>query len=347
MTLVALLSWLAIARAASAHDVPAEMAEAAARFLTSLDERQHAQVSIDFGKEKRTAWHYFPSSMMESRGGRRGLAIKEMSPEQQVLAHGLLNTALSHRGYFQAMTIMALESILHDLEHNNPARDPLMYHVAVYGKPSTSQTWGWSVEGHHLSVNLTLVGGQRFCTTPSFFGSNPAIVREGPFSGLDTLKTEQKLARQLVRSLTAEQRKLALISDKAPRDIITAADREVNGDRFQPPQGIPFEQLDETQRKMLLELIDEFTGKYRPEIVEQVEKRTPIADGAGTYFSWAGGVEPGEGHYYRIQTPHYLFEYDNVQGNANHIHTVWREFDGDFGADLLRQHYEMSGHHGE
>lgn len=345
MALVALLSWLTTAGTVQAHDVPGEMAEAAARFLTSLDELQQAQVSIDFGEEKRTAWHYFPSSMMESRGGRRGLAVRDMSPEQRALAHGLLNTALSHRGYFQAMTIMALESILHDLENENPARDPSMYHVAVYGKPSPNQTWGWSVEGHHLSVNLTLVDGQRFCTTPSFFGSNPAIVREGPFTGLDTLKVEQELARQLVRSLTPEQRKLAVIADKAPRDIITAADREVKGDRFQPAQGIPFEQLDEAQQKMLLKLIDEFTGKYRPEIVEQVNKRTPVADGAGTFFCWAGGTDPGEGHYYRIQTPHFLFEYDNVQGNANHIHTVWRQFDGDFGADLLRQHYETGGHH--
>lgn len=342
---VAMLVWSAAPSKASAHDVPAEMAQAAERFLKSLDEAQLTQVSIDFDKEKRTAWHYFPSSMMESRGGRRGLPIKEMSAGQRALAHGLLNTALSHRGYFQAMTIMALESILHDLENGNPIRDPAMYHVAVYGKPSTKETWGWSVEGHHLSVNLTLVDGQRFCTTPSFFGSNPAIVREGPQAGLDTLEAEQKLARELVRSLTPEQRELAVIADKAPRDIITAADREVKKDQFQPPQGIAFEKLDDGQQKRLLELAGEFTAKYRPEILQQIDERTPIAKGAVMYFAWSGGMEPGEGHYYRIQTPDFLFEYDNVQGNANHIHTVWRQFDGDFGADLLRQHYATSPHH--
>jgi Protein of unknown function (DUF3500) len=343
--LVFLLSWLASAGAGLAHDVPAEMAEAAGRLLKSLDEPQLAQVSIEFGKEKRTAWHYIPSSMMESRGGRRGLAIKEMSAEQRVLSHGLLSTALSHRGYFEAMTIMALEAILHDLENGNPARDPTMYHVAIYGEPSVEETWGWSVEGHHLSVNLTLVDGQRFCTTPSFFGSNPAIVREGPFQGLDTLEAEQKLARQLVRSLTPEQKKLGVISEKAPRDIVTAADREVTKDQFQPPQGIAFEKLNEPQQKMLLGLIGAFTAKYRPEILEQIDERTPIANREGMFFAWAGGVEPGQGHYYRIQTPKFLFEYDNVQGKANHIHTVWREFDGDFGVDLLRRHYETSGHH--
>lgn len=347
VALFALLGCIFSVGAASGHDVPAEMAETADRFLKSLDEAQLAQVSIEFEKEKRTAWHYFPSSMMESRGGRRGLAIKEMSGEQRALAHGLLSTALSHRGYLQAMTIMALEAILHDLENGNPARDPAMYHVAVYGKPSTEATWGWSVEGHHLSVNLTLFDGQQFCTTPSFFGSNPAIVREGPFKGLDTLEAEQKLGRQLVSSLTPEQRKLAVITEKAPRDIITAADREVKKGPFQPPQGIAFEKLDKKQQELLLELVGVFTSKYRPEILKQIDERTPIANRAGMFFAWAGGVEPGQGHYYRIQTPDYLFEYDNVQGSANHIHTVWREFDGDFGADLLRHHYETSSHHAQ
>ncbi len=333
------------APAVHAHEVAVEMAEAADRFLKSLKEAQLAQVSIDFQAEKRTGWHYFPTSMMESRGGRRGLPIRDMSDQQRALAHGLLSTALSHRGYLQATTIMALEAILRDLENGNAARDPALYHVAVYGKPSAQQTWGWSVEGHHLSVNITLVDGNRFSTTPSFFGSNPAIVREGPFQGLDTLETEQKLARQLVQSLSPEQRVLAVIAEEAPNDILTAAEPHVAKERFSTPQGIPFEKLNEEQKKLLLDLVGTFTARYRPEILQQIDEHAPIANGAGMHFAWAGGVEPGQGHYYRIQTPDYLFEYDNVQGSANHIHTVWRELDGDFGADLLRQHYETSPHH--
>ena len=192
---LSLLAVLAIPLAhATAHDdVPAEMVAAATRFLQSLDPSQREQVSIAFDHERRTAWHYIPSSMMATHGGRRGLAIKEMSPPQRVLAHGLLNTALSHSGYLQAMTIMALESVLRDLEGGNPARDPEMYHVAIHGTPSTTSTWGWSFEGHHLSVNLTLVDGQRFAVTPSFFGSNPAIVPSGPQQGLEVLAAEQQL----------------------------------------------------------------------------------------------------------------------------------------------------------
>lgn len=328
-----------------AHDVPAEMAEAANRFLQSLDDQRRDQVTIDFENEKRSFWHYFPSSMMESRGGRRGLAIKEMLPEQRVLAHGLLSTALSQRGYLESMTIMALEAILRDLEGGNPSRDPEMYHVAVYGTPSIKDTWGWSFEGHHLSVNVTLVEGQRFCVTPSFFGSNPAVVKAGPFKGLDTLASEQQLARELVNSLTAEQRKLAVIAEEAPRDIITNADRSVAKTQFQPPQGIAFDKLNTKQQEMLLELVHHFAAKYRTQILKQIAQRMPIVDGRGMHFAWAGGFEPGQGHYYRIQTPHFLFEYDNTQNGANHIHAVWRQFDGDFGEDLLRHHYETSPHH--
>ena len=331
--------------AVTAHDVPAEMAEAADRFLKSMDERQQKQVSIDFNSDRRTFWHYVPSSMLQEQGGRRGLPIKEMSAEQRALAHGLLNTALSHKGYFQAMTVITLEAILRDLENGNARRDPEMYHVAIYGKPATKHTWGWSFEGHHLSVNVMLVDGQRFSVTPSFFGSNPAIVQGGRFEGMETLKAEQQLARQLVQSLTPQQRQLAVIAQEAPRDIITRADRKLSRSQFQPPQGIPFEKLDARQQKMLLDLVRQFAEKYRRQILDQIAERNPIFEGRGMHFAWAGGFDSGQGHYYRIQTPHFLFEYDNTQNNANHVHTVWREFDGDFGADLLRHHYETSPHH--
>jgi hypothetical protein len=330
-----------------AHDVPGEMASAADRFLKSLDDEQRQKASIRFDDEKRTFWHYFPGSMLEEQGGRRGLPIKEMSAEQRALAHGLLNTALSHQGYLQAMTVITLEAILRDLEDGNPRRDPEMYHVAIHGTPSTKDTWGWSFEGHHLSVNLTLVEGQRLCVTPSFFGSNPAVVQTGRFEGLETLASEQQLARELVGSLTPQQKKTAVIADKAPRDIITAAERQVSKSQFEPPQGIPFEKLDARQQEMLLNLVRQFAGKYRTQILDKIAERTPIIDGKGMYFAWAGGFEPGEGHYYRIQTPHFLFEYDNTQNDANHVHTVWRQFDGDFGVDLLRRHYETSPHHGK
>ena len=326
-------------------EVAGEMAGAARRLIASLDDGQRERVTIDFESPERTFWHYFPSTMLESRGGRPGLPIKEMTPEQRVLAHALVSTALSHKGYRQSMTIISLEAVLRDLENGNSARDPQLYHVAVFGEPSTEKTWGWCFEGHHLSINVTLVDGQRFRVTPSFFGSNPAKVRQGRLEGVEVLAVEQHLARRLVRSLSPEQRKAAVIAAEAPRDILTGADRKVDRGRFQPPQGIPFEKLDQRQRKMLFELVNEFAAKYRPPIVEQIDGRTPIADGRGMHFAWAGGFEPGRGHYYRVQTPEFLFEYDNTQAGANHIHAVWRQFDGDFGDDLLGAHYESAHHH--
>lgn len=330
---------------ARAHDdVPAEMVAAATHFLQTLDENQREKVSIPFDSDRRQAWHYIPSSMMDAHGGRRGLPMKDMSPQQKLLAHGLLNTALSHPGYLQAMSIMALESVLRDLENGSPARDSEMYHISVHGTPSTSETWGWSFEGHHLSVNVTLVDGQRFAITPSFFGSNPAIVPGGPQQGQQVLAAEQNLARELMRSLSDDQRKLAVIAEQAPTEIITGADRKVLRERLEPPQGIPFAKLNGQQQKQLLALVDLFSAKYRRPIIEQIEQRGPIASGQDMYFAWAGSWEPGHGHYYRIQTPQFLFEYDNTQNNANHVHTVWRQFDGDFGEDLLLKHYQTSKH---
>jgi len=345
--LLSLLLGSSLARSAPvlADDVAVEMAAAADRLIMSLDDEQRERAVLDFESPKRTFWHYFPSTMLESRGGRPGLPLKEMTPEQRMATHALLSTALSHKGYQQATTIVMLEAVLRDLEDGNPMRDPQLYHVAVFGEPSTEKTWGWCFEGHHLSINLTLVDGQRFCVTPSFFGSNPAKVKQGRFQGVEVLATEQNLARRLVRSLSPEQRMSAVIAAEAPRDVLTSADRNVSQDRFQPPQGIPFEKLNGQQQEMLIELVGEFAAKYRPPIIDQIDGQTPIGDGPGMHFAWAGSFEPGQGHYYRIQTPDFLFEYDNTQDGANHIHAVWRQFDGDFGDDLLRVHYETSQHH--
>jgi hypothetical protein len=336
---------LAVSASVRAHDPAEEMAEAANRFLASLSPGQRGKAKFDFGSDKRDFWHYVPDKFIKPDGRRHGLMIGEMKPQQRLLAHGLLSTGLSHKGYLQSVTIMTLESILHELENENPIRDPELYYVSIFGKPGKDATWAWRFEGHHLSVNFTLVNGRLFSVTPSFFGTNPAQVKEGPLKGLQVLAVEQQLARQLVKSLSGKQKEIAIIAAKAPRDIITGQERRFNKGAFLPPQGIPFDQLNPNQQEMLLKLVNEYAAKYRSPILEQIDERTPIADGRKMYFAWTGGVEPGQGHYYRVQTPTFLFEYDNTQNNANHIHAVWRQFDGDFGEDLLKKHYETSPHH--
>ena len=223
---------------------------------------------------------------------------------------------------------------------SGPVRDPERYFVSFFGTPGPKGTWGWRVEGHHLSLNFTLANGQSLSVTPSFFGSNPGEVREGPRRGLRVLAAEEDWARQLVKSFNDEQRKTAVFSETAPKEIITGADRQA---KPLTPLGLCAAQMTPDQYDLLERVIQEYVHRYRTELVEQDLKEIAKAGKEKLYFAWAGSLEPREGHYYRVQGPTFLLEYDNTQNNANHIHAVWRNLANDFGDDLLRQHYEQ--HH--
>ena len=284
---------------------------------------------------ERFNWHFIPRE-------RKGLPFKEMAPEQKHLAHALLSTALSHRGYLKASTIMSLEQVLRDLEQGKgPTRDPELYFVTLFGKPDPKGTWGWRLEGHHLSLNFMLIDGAEITVTPSFLGSNPGEVREGPRKGLRVLGAEEDLARHLVKSLTDEQMKSAVYTNTAPREIITGNDRKA---KAVTPMGISAAKLDKAQTQLLWQLIKEYVYRYRPEIADHDLKNIEKAGTRNLYFAWAGSVEPKKGHYYRVQGPTFLLEYDNTQNDANHIHAVWRDFEHDFGGDPLRQHYDQVTH---
>lgn len=326
--------------AAFAHDPAEEMAAAAERLLNSLGEEQRTAAQYPLTDEERQNWHFVPDKFIQPGGKRYGLPLSKMSPDQQALVHGLVGTALSHQGYLTAMTIVSLERVLHELEGKNPIRDPQLYYLTVFGTPGDKQAWAWRFEGHHLSVNVTIVEGKLFSVTPSFFGANPAEVKAGPQRGLRTLRDEEDLGRALATSLGDAQRTAAFLSAEAPADIITRDERRVDRGAFTPPQGVAASALDNEQRALLLRLMRTFAEKFRPELVEQIHARTKLFELDDVYFAWAGGWERGQGHYYRVQTPRFLFEYDNTQNDANHVHAVWRDFDGDFGADLLREHYD-------
>ena len=339
LTLV-LLWQLAVlpARAHSADDAQAvaeEMAAAANTLLATLTTEQGAKATYPLADNERFNWHFVPRE-------RKGLPFKEMTPEQKHLAHALLSTALSHRGYLKASTIMSLEPVLRDLEQGKgPTRDPELYFVTIFGKPDPTGTWGWRLEGHHLAMNFMIVGGKEISVTPSFLGSNPGEIREGPRKGLRVLGAEEDLARQLVKSLNDEQKKVAIYTNVAPREIITGNDRKAKG---LTPVGISAAKLNKAQTEMLWRVIKEYVYRYRPELADQDLKRIEKGGLKSLYFAWAGTVEPKEGHYYRVQGPAFLLEYDNTQNNANHVHAVWRDFEHDFGDDLLRQHYESVPH---
>jgi hypothetical protein len=176
---------------------------------------------------------------------------------------------------------------------------------------------------------------------PAFFGANPAQILSGPRKGLRTLGAEEDLARALVKSLDAEQRKTAVITTDAPRDVITGASRNV---KALEPMGIAAAKMNAEQKKQLNELLKQYASRFRAEIAEVVLNKIQKAGEENLHFAWAGSIEPGEGHYYRIQSPDYLIEYDNTQDRANHIHSVWRDIKNDFGADILRAHYDQVPH---
>ncbi len=331
-------SFLALALAtvtALAHSPAEEMAEAANNFLAALTPEQRAEAVYELQDGERLNWHFIPRE-------RKGLPLKAMTPAQQHLAHGLLSSGLSNRGYVKATTIMSLESVLKEIEQGKgPARDPERYFFTIFGQPEAKGTWAWRVEGHHLSLNFTVVDGEVAGATPSFFGTNPGEVREGPRKGLRVLGAEEDLGRQLVKSLSEEQRTVAILQTAAPQDVITSTNRHV-----QPlvPDGLPASKMTQAQKQNLSLLLSEYVSRHRPELAEMDMRKIQAAGLDKIHFAWAGGLEPGQAHYYRVQGPTFVMEYDNTQNNANHIHTVWRDFDHDFGGDLLRRHYEQTPH---
>ncbi len=308
--------------------------EAAQDFLDTLDPDALELAMMPFDSDERFNFNFVP---ME----RKGLKLKDMTLQQRVAAHDLLQKALSVQGYLKTVNIMHLEDILYILEGEDRVfdRDPELYYFAFFGDPSAEEPWGWRFEGHHLSLSFTSVSNELFATTPAFMGSNPAEVRSGPYAGLRVLAKEEDLGRALVNSLSERQLSDAIIMEEAPRDIVTGSDREV---MLEHKEGLPAVDMTGYQREMLWRIVEEYVHNLRPDMAEDQLERIRQAGFDRLHFGWAGGLERGEPHYYRIHGPTMLFEYDNVQNNANHIHTVWRDLENDFGEDLLRRHYESA-----
>ena len=330
---------LVFSTSALAHpdQTAADMANAANAFLATLKPEQIAKATFELNDTNRTRWHFVPTEMHP----RHGLSFREMQQDQQHMAYALLASVLSARGLQKTAQIMSLEQILHDANPKGRfARDPKWYFISIFGKPSVKGTWGWRFEGHHLSLSFTVVDGHIGGLTPSFLGTNPGKVLDGPRKGLQVLAKEEKIARALARSLNAEQRKVAVVDEKAPADIITKADRKA---RRLEPLGLAASEMNKKQFTQLWTLIEEYLRNYRPDLAEEGLKHLEGLDLKMIHFAWAGSLESGKGHYYRIQAPDLLIEYDNTQNGANHVHCVVRDLKRDFGEDLLRQHYEQ--HH--
>ncbi len=308
------------------------MTETANRFLAALSPEQRTKATFPFGDDERMDWHYIPKE-------RKGLTLREMSPYQKHLATALLASGLSQTAYIKAVTIMSLEDVLKTMENDNgERRNPEKYHFTIFGTPSDSGTWGWRVEGHHLSQNYTVANGQ-VVDGPSFFGSNPAEVRQGPRKGLRVLSAEDDMGFEVLRTLDEPMRKVAIVDAKAYADILSAASRKAA--LAGQPSGLQASKMNAKQFEALRALT-ELYARNLPDDLAQRRMDQIDAAGRNAYFAWAGGVNPGDPHYYRVQTASFLIEMDDTQDGANHIHSVWRDLRDDFGGDLLKAHYETS-----
>ena len=278
-------------------------------------------------------------------GTRLGLAVGEMTADQRTAAAAILEAALSARGAQDVRGVIDLEPILGDLERragrgNWQRRDPGLYWHAIFGTPGTDEPWSWRIGGHHVAVSITVARGRVIAMTPSFLGANPATVPDGPTAGHRTLDGEERLARTLLASLTAPQRRRAIVDQVAPADILSGSGRRA--ELRDVPAGIRHDALDAAQRTALEALIRHYVDRSQPAVADAAWSRIRDAGLDAITFAWAGPDEPGHGHYYAVHGPRLLIEYDNTQDDANHIHSVWRDPTNDWGEDLLAAHYRAA-----
>jgi len=304
-----------------------EMHNAATTFLASLDDSLRKDAIFEFQDAERENWHYIPMD-------REGVLFTDLKAHQRHLAFGLLGTGLTQKGLLTSTQIMMLEEILRSRNDHPTLRDTEKYFITIFGTPSLTQPWGWRFEGHHLSLNFTVLGPE-ITGFPAFFGTNPAELKKGPMKGLRPLGALEDAARQLANHL-AQAGLSPVFSKKAPREILTAADHTA---LTQEVAGITSDRLSEAQIKQLLAIIDEASSMLREKITHRRLHQIQTTQGKKMHFAWAGSLEKGKAHYFRIQGSDFLIEYANTQNNANHAHLSWRDLKNDFARDSLKEHY--------
>lgn len=309
----------------------------AKKFINSLDSAQKLKSVFPFSEMSRYDWHYLPATMV----ARQGIAIRELNSGQKQNLYALLDNYLSKKGYARTQDIMKNEYLLKELEPDNENRIPENYFVAFYGNPGRDSTWGWKFSGHHVALNFTMVNNQ-LAFAPFFFGIYPAEIKAGANKGRRIIKDEEDIGFELINLLTNEQRSKAIFQLKAFTDIVTTNSAQVRPLRH---AGILSGELTHQQKVILNKLVVAYLSSMPNEIAQVRMKRIVSEDFNELRFGWAGGLRSGEPHYYRIQGKSFLIEFDNSQHNANHIHSVWRDFNGDFGIDLLKEHYQNNTHH--
>jgi len=314
-------------------------AAAAGAFLAALDRGGRADATFDFDDDERRDWTYLP-------GGRGGLPLADMDTAQRAAAFALVDSGLGVHGRRLARGVLQLEGTLREIERAGGSwlafrRDPERYHLAVFGDPRGTPPWGWRFEGHHLSVNVTDLGPHGQVVAPLFVGANPARVPSGPQAGHRLLAEEEDLAFELLHLLDPAQRARAVIAAQSPGDIVSGDDPAAPAIA---PAGLPASAMNDAQRRQLRRLLALYASRMADAAASRQLQRIDEAGFDRLHFAWAGAHQPRAPHYYRIHGPTVLVEYDNSQDGGNHVHSVWRDLENDFGGDLLRRHYAAAAH---
>jgi len=314
-------------------EVAKELAVTAQRFLDALEPGMQAKYL--FQDAERGNFHFFPIA-------RRGVPLKQLKDGQRQLGYALMSAALSHAGNQKALTIMSLGDYLRASDKQAQIfRDSDQYYFTFFGEPSASETWGYRVEGFHLSLNVTVIKRRWISVTPSFFGVIPAIVPDGPRKGLQVLEEETTLGRNLAASLTNEQKligfgKIPDFLTETVGGLITGNYRKIERGT---PRGLAAAKMTLEQRDILMKLVRVHIGRVRKELADFDLARIERKGTENIHFIWSGSLKSKEPHHYLIQGPTFLIEYDNTQDGANHVHCVYRDFDNDFG-DAMLDHYQ-------
>ncbi len=307
------------------------------QFIKTLNDSQKVETVFPFDNGERYNFHFVP---ME----RKGITFNEMNDTQKKAALDLIKTCLSENAFHKTQQIMQLDAVLKILEQRKPEdhfRDTGNYHITVFGVPSDQTIWGWRFEGHHFSFNFSFDKQKMVGGTPGFLGSNPGIVMEGPQKGEQVLKEETEAGFALLHSLNEKQSQKAIIDTGAPADIFTFDKRNA---MIEGTNGIYYNDLSAAQKQLMLQLINVYVHRYTKLFADDMLKEIQKAGLENLRFVWMGHTQPGLGnpHYYRVQGPTFIIEYDNTQNNANHVHSVLRDLKHDFGGDELLEHYKTA-----
>ena len=335
----------------SYHD---EIKNVANSFIQSLSLLQKRSALLAFGDTARVHWNNLPVGLR----ARAGISVGDMTEEQRIMLHRLLAASLSSQGYLKATGIMHLDNLLNiwidtayaRKELNDDVKKFLVdlkwshrnYYLAFFGSPSDIN-WGFKVEGHHLSVNLTFTG-DKISVTPWFIGTDPAEMKMTQYAGWRVLGQEEDLGIRLINMLTPEQQKKATMKGEAPGDIITGAE---TGKRLIDNWGIKGSELNKDQKALLQYIIREYVFNMEYEKASAEYDKIIKAGVDSIYFGWIGPYEESKQHYFVLNGPTFLIEFDNAGGprrQANHIHTIWREKGNEYGEDVLKKHYLQEKH---